>query len=648
MLELSIIIVNYNVKHFLEQCLHSVYKALGNLSAEVFVVDNNSVDGSTDLIRSRFPQVKLIANSKNTGFSAANNQAIKLATGKYILLLNPDTVVQEDTFEKTIGFMNNHPDAGGLGIRMLDGKGRFLPESKRGLPTPAVAFYKIFGLSKLFPKSKRFGQYHLTYLDKNQNHQVDILSGAFMLMRKVALDKCGLLDETFFMYGEDIDLSYRITLAGYKNYYYAESSIIHYKGESTKKSSVNYVVVFYKAMAIFARKHFSSTNAGLFSFLIHLAIYLRAGLAILVRLVKQLALPALDFIIILTGLFVLKSVYQNYRELYPNFYSAEIIKVFFPLYSLIWMWFVYMNGGYDKPIHLRKITRGVITGSATILIVYSLLPEHYRFSRALILLGSIYTLCVYLLSRITFHFAGIKSMQIGRRAERIAIIGSEHEFERVNSLLRETKINAEYIGFITTNDSSTHTNCIGNYNHAEEIIQLHSINEIIFCAKDLSSQEIIAKMTTLAAMGLEYKIAPPESLSVIGSSSIDTAGELYVIDVNNVGRPANKRTKRLLDVFVSLSILPLSPVLFFFQKNKAGFLRNVVQVLFGLKTWVGYGNVSPVELPNIKPSVLTPAILLEGPVDSLRSNKALLNYARDYQPENDLKILFKGLQQLGN
>lgn len=636
------------MKHFLEQCLHSVYKALGNLSAEVFVVDNNSIDGSTDLIRNRFPQVTLIANTKNTGFSAANNQAIQLAKGKYILLLNPDTVVQEDTFEKSIAFMNNHPDAGGLGIKMLDGKGRFLPESKRGLPTPAVAFYKIFGLSKLFPKSKRFGQYHLTYLDKNSNHQVDILSGAFMLLRKEALDKCGLLDETFFMYGEDIDLSYRITLAGYKNYYFANSSIIHYKGESTKKSSVNYVVVFYKAMAIFARKHFSSTNAGLFSFLIHLAIYLRAGVAILVRLIKQLTLPALDFTVLLTGLFLLKSIYENYRELYPNFYSADIIKVFFPLYTLSWMWFVYMNGGYDKPIHLRNIARGVITGSATILIVYSLLPEHYRFSRALILLGSIYTLGVYLLSRITFHMAGIKSMQIGHRAERIAIIGSEEEFERVHHLLQETKINAEYIGYISIQNQSSHNNCIGNFSNAEEIIQLHAINEIIFCAKDISSQDIIAKMTTLAAMGLEFKIAPPESLSVIGSSSIDTAGELYVIDVNNVGRPANKRTKRLLDVLVCCTLLPLSPLLFLFQHHKIGFFRNLFQVLFGLKTWVGYGNTIPKELPNIKPSVLTPAVLLLGPIDSVRSNKALLQYARDYQPENDLKILIKGFSHLGS
>lgn len=256
-MKLSVVIVNYNVKYFLEQCLHSVEKSIEGIDSEVFVVDNNSVDGSVEMVAEKFPWVKLIANTENTGFSVANNQAIKVSKGEYILLLNPDTLVELDTFAKSVEFMDQHPDAGGLGIKMVDGNGRFLPESKRGLPTPTVAFYKIFGLSSLFPKSKTFGKYHLGYLDNEKTHVVDVLSGAYMMLRRETLDKTGLLDETFFMYGEDIDLSYRITKAGYNNYYYPEARIIHYKGESTKKSSINYVFVFYKAMVIFAKKHFS-------------------------------------------------------------------------------------------------------------------------------------------------------------------------------------------------------------------------------------------------------------------------------------------------------------------------------------------------------------------------------------------------------
>lgn len=263
-MQLSVVIVNYNVRYFLEQCLNSVFRSGKDLDMEVFVVDNQSVDGSTEMVREKFPQVKLIANDKNAGFSKANNQAIRKSSGKYILLLNPDTVVEDDTLPKVVAFMDSHPDAGGLGVKMVDGQGRFLPESKRGLPTPAVAFCKIFGLSALFPKSKVFGRYHLGYLDADETHQVDVLSGAFMLLRKETLEKTGLLDEDFFMYGEDIDLSHRIVKAGYKNYYYPEARIIHYKGESTKKSSVNYVLVFYNAMIIFARKHFSQKTPASF------------------------------------------------------------------------------------------------------------------------------------------------------------------------------------------------------------------------------------------------------------------------------------------------------------------------------------------------------------------------------------------------
>jgi GT2 family glycosyltransferase len=615
----------------------------------VFVVDNNSVDGSVALIREKFPQVKLIVNSANTGFSKANNQAIKEATGKYILLLNPDTVVQEDTFEKTLAFMETHPDAGGLGIKMLDGKGNFLPESKRGLPTPAVAFYKIFGLAKLFPNSKKFGQYHLTYLDKNQNHQVDVLSGAFMLLRKEALDKTGLLDETFFMYGEDIDLSYRITLAGYKNYYFAESNIIHYKGESTKKSSVNYVIVFYKAMAIFAKKHFSQSHAQAFHFLINIAIYLRAAAAIITRFIRQMFFPAIDFLLILIGLYACMHFYEIWFKLYPNFYSREMIRVFFPLFTLVWMFFTYLSGGYDTPLRLGKVIRGVAAGTAFILIVYSLLPEYYRFSRALILIGSAYTLLIYLALRLFYSAVGIKKFKLNshKSGARIAIIGSEKEFNRVLDILKQTKIQAEFIGFVSNeNNGAKNENYIGHFHQINEAIDIHDIHEIIFCARDISSQEIIDKMVTLVTKGVEFKIAPPESLSIIGSNSIDTAGDLYVIDINNVGRPENRRKKRLLDIVASGMLLLFFWMFIWFQEKKLNFIANCFRVLFGIYSWVGYGKNQRKDLPSIKPSVLTPADNIKDPTDE-KINKALLNYSKDYKVENDLNIIRRQFTQLG-
>jgi len=648
-LQLSVIIVNYNVKHFLEQCLYSVYKALGDTAAEVFVVDNNSVDGSLGLIKEKFPQVKVIANKVNKGFSAANNQAIQLSAGKFVLLLNPDTVVQEDAFSKSIAFMEAHPDAGGLGIKMLDGKGNFLPESKRGLPKPSVAFYKIFGLAKLFPGSKKFGQYHLTYLDKNANHQVDVLSGAFLMIRKECLDKVGLLDETFFMYGEDIDLSYRITKAGYKNYYFSESSIIHYKGQSTKKSSVNYVIIFYKAMAIFARKHFTQSNARFFNFLIYLAIALRAGSAILSRVLKQLVFPAIDFSVLLGGMYLCKTIYETYFKLYPNLYSEQLTALFFPLYTLIWMFFVYLSGGYDSPLKYRRIFRGILVGMSFILIVYGLLPEHYRFSRALILIGSLMALSFYLLSRWLYGHMNIQKFKHGTHKSntRIAIIGSEAEFNRVMDLLEKTKIRTGFVGFISNeNNGIKNRHYIGNFDQLDETIQIHHITEIIFCARDVSSSDIIGKMIKLVTRGVEFKIAPPESLSIIGSNSIDTAGDLYVIDINNLGRPENRRKKRLLDILISTLILGLSPALIWFQKSKLRFLSNTIKVLSGFYSWVGYGKSERFDLPEIRPSVFTPADGLPQNMSEEQIKRVFLNYSKDYQSENDIKILLRNWKRL--
>jgi GT2 family glycosyltransferase len=629
-----------------------VRKASKNLSTEIFVVDNNSVDGSIPMVKEKFPEVLLIENKKNTGFSYANNQAIRIAKGEYILLLNPDTVVEEDTFEKVVAFMDAHSDAGGLGVKMIDGKAKFLPESKRGLPTPAVALYKMVGLSKIFPKSKTFGKYHLGFLDEDKIHEVEILAGAFMLLRKTTLDKVGLLDETFFMYGEDIDLSYRIILGGYKNYYFPETRIIHYKGESTKKSSVNYVFVFYRAMVIFAQKHFSQNNAKLFSFLINFAIYLRAGVAIAIRFLKSIALPAFDFAFIMIGLLFIKNQYgKNIKFIEGGAYIEELVIIGFTAYTLIWMLATYLSGGYDKPVKLFQILRGVLIGTGIILIGYSLLPETYRFSRALILLGMGWVMLSYIISRLTFHIIGFKTFNLNEdSSKRIAIIGKQEEFERVNELLKQTNISSSFLGFVCADDSGNkHPNYVGNINQIEEVIEIYKINEVIFCSRDISSQGIIDYMHTLVSANVDFKIAPPESLSIIGSNSIDTAGDLYIIDVNSISKPKNKRNKRLFDVLSSLLFIGVSPVLILFEYNKIGFIKNIFSVLFSFKSWVGYGNDEHEHLPKLKPSVLSPADAIKKiNITTDTRNRLHLAYSKDYKTENDFKIVWKCMRMLGN
>ena len=273
-MKLTVVIVSYNVRDYIAQCLHSLRSALQGLEAEVYVVDNHSHDDTVAYLREQFPEVTVIASNHNLGFARANNIAIRQTQGSYVLLLNPDTIVAETTISEALTFMDDHPEAGGLGVRMLRDDGFDAKESRRGLPTPSVAFYKMSGLCSRFPKSRRFGHYYMGYLPWDEPAQIEVISGAFCLLRREALDKIGLLDEDFFMYGEDIDLSYRLLKGGYQNWY-LPAKILHYKGESTQKSSFRYVHVFYDAMLIFFRKHYAHASL-LLSLPIKAAIYGKA------------------------------------------------------------------------------------------------------------------------------------------------------------------------------------------------------------------------------------------------------------------------------------------------------------------------------------------------------------------------------------
>lgn len=659
-MDLSIIIVNYNVRHFLEQCLHSVREAIGKLNeegydAEVFVVDNNSVDGSVREVRQKFPDVRVIENSENAGFSKANNQAIIQSSGRYVLLLNPDTVVEEDTFLHCIDFMDTHADAGALGVKMIDGKGAFLPESKRSLPTPAVSFYKMFGLSALFPKSRRFGKYNLGYLDNDSTHCVDVLAGAFMFLRKETLEKTGYLDETFFMYGEDIDLSYRITQAGYRNYYFPHTTIIHYKGESTKKGSLNYVKMFYQAMIIFAGKHFSSRKAKTFSILINLAIYLRATLSLIKRFVSRIYRPLLDGIIIYLGYLFVLPFWEQVKFDTADYYPPLFLRVVVPVYILIWLISLYYSGAYDKPIRPFSFLKGQLAGTVVILVIYAMLPLDWRFSRALIFLGSLWAIIGTLSIRLVLHLAGVADFQMDlNRQKRMVIVGMEEEAHRVSNLLKETQARPEILGKVfptpDMQDVEGNPDYIGHIDQIDEISVIMHLDEIVFCSKDLSSQRIIKIMTRLIGSQVDFKIAPPESLSVIGSNSINTSGDLYSIHFNSIGKESNRRSKRLFDVITSLLLLSTFPLWFLFVRGHFNSVGNALWVLLGFRTWVGYLDTELLEqpeLPRLKKGLLSPGS--HYPPETLsqeRVNEINVVYSKDYRVFNDLLIITRNFRKI--
>jgi O-antigen biosynthesis protein len=643
--KLSIVIVNYNVQYFLEQCLLSVQRAMQGLEVEVFVVDNASVDGSMGMVKEKFPWLTRIQNAENVGFSRANNQAMRISRGEYILLLNPDTVIEEDTLRKVTSFMDAHPEAGGLGVKMVDGKGRFLPESKRGLPTPATSFYKIFGISKLFPTSARFNNYHLGHLDPAKTHAIDILSGAFMCMRKAALDQVGLLDEAFFMYGEDIDLSWRIRQGGWKNYYFPDTTIIHYKGESTKKGSLNYVFVFYKAMVIFANKHFSAKNARLFSMLIHMAIWLRAGMALAYRFLQTIALPLADAAFTIIGWWWLKEVYAQWQQ---KVYEDYLVWSVFLATTVIYLFSVWLNGGYDKPLSAKRSVRPIFTAAVAIVVLYSLLPETMRFSRALILGGGIIALVVFYTNRMFVRWWKTGSWKLADQSMlRFGIVGYAEEAERVKLILQAAHYQPDMITVVSPHLQGSPSASEHSLNLLPEIVRVHGLDQVIFCAKDVASSDIIAAMSSMAGASVEFKIAPPESLFIIGSNSIETSGDVYILDVNSIVKTVNRRKKRVLDVILSIVFLALAPILLWVQKSPIGFLQNCLSVLRRQKTWVGFAPTPANRgLPALPPGVVYPGIGQSLSQEHLSKYNVL--YAKDYSTTTDLRSMLKGWRLLGN
>ncbi len=498
-MRLSIVIVNYNVCSFLEQCLRSIQRSEGvdyRQDLEVWVVDNASSDDSVAMVKSGFPWVRCIENKENVGFAKANNQAIALSGGDYVLLLNPDTVLEENTLSVCLAFMDVHPEAGGLGVRMLDGNGRFLPESKRGLPTPETAFYKMTGLARLFPRSPRFARYYMGHLDEGRTWEVDVLSGAFMMMPKRVLDKIGYLDETYFMYGEDIDLSYRITLGGYRNYYLPEARIIHYKGESTKKGSLNYVRVFYKAMEIFVGRYFTGTLGGVYAVLLKGAIWFRASFSFCKRLLRRSFLPLWDLVwayVFLLGLsygwgYVAFGNWHYYGEVYRHYilwvYAAVLVAGGLTV------------GAYRNPVRFRKTMAGYGIGLLLLFGFFALAGPQWQFSRFMLVAGSAGCALTAWGWRYVWHGLWPDWWVLGNgRSRRYLLAGRPSEMEAGGRWLEEKGVAADHIGRMVWPMTEA---------QLRDRIRIDRISEVVFCSPDVPFSDMVRWMEACRSAGAEY------------------------------------------------------------------------------------------------------------------------------------------------
>lgn len=627
---LSVVIVNYNVKYFLKQCLSSVYASDQTLSdgtlldLDVWVVDNDSVDGSVEMVSNDFPQVHLIANKKNVGFAKANNQALSLIppTSDFLLLLNPDTVVERDTFVRCADFMMAHGQCGGLTVKMVDGEGNFLKESKRGFPSPQAAFYKISGLIRLFPHSRRFAAYYMGHLPEDEENEIEIMPGAFLLFRREVYERIGGLDESYFMYGEDIDFSWRIRLAGWENHYLPQTHIIHYKGESTKKGSMNYVYTFYNAMSIFVRRYFTGGNARLFNALLCVAIWLRATAAWVRRVAVSVAVPLADFAVAFGGFVLLKQLWASQWANNIDYYPAQYTHFVIPLYILILMCSSWLSGGYDKPVRPMRIVKGMGVGLLLLLAFYSLLDEGQRYSRMLLLAGSAWTLVGTLLIRMALSAMDVKGYALrARRRGNVLVIGSEEEASRVRNLYLSMGIPASNV-----------VHCLpAQASRLADLIRVERVEEVVFCGADVELGEIISLMATLKTTGVEYKIAPADGDFVIGSDNILSRENLYLDNLDTISTDTARRRKRLFDIGSAVLLLLLSPILFWFQHRKRLYFAHCLQVLCGFSSWVGYRG---------RKGVFYPSDITPNPSPEMQE-RLLLRYMRNYKTSTDMAILFR-------
>jgi GT2 family glycosyltransferase len=641
-LQLSIIIVNYNVRYFLEQCLYAVQRAMAGIAAEVTVVDNGSADGSIEYLRPLFPTVRFLENEGNLGFARANNLALADCRGEFVLFLNPDTLLAEDCFHKSISYLRQNPNAGALGVRMLDGRGKFLPESKRSFPSPWVSFAKLSGLGSFFPRSKKFNRYALGFLAEKENHSVEVLAGACMFVRRDLLVQLNGFDESYFLYGEDVDLSYRIKKAGYENIYFAGTTIIHFKGESSRNLSMTRVKYFYDAMLVFVQKHYNAGSAKIFSVFLSVAIAGRGMMSVLKRIGLQIFLPLSDALLVFISLQAMRFFWISKIRAGEDF-NVSSIAWELPVFSLLFILMGALAGLYEKKYKTSRMLAATAFATISMLAAYSLLPENIRFSRGVILCGGLISgvLLVCLRQVLIFIHSPflITEKQTGGQT---VVVSSEKEYEEIKAML-ELTLNPEPLGRISLGQHDTNALC--NITDLSSLEKNFVISRIIFCIGKYPLTDFIEQAGILSKQNKRFLFHTAGSNSMIGSQTLAPGAGIVVPEIDyRIAHPYQKRMKRLLDVKMSVLFLLLFPLHFLFHPHPMLFMKHVFSVLGGSKTWVGYAMPSAM-LPSLPPGLVSSFGKMENSnVQLLKKSDQL--YAKNYDWWQDFLIIIKRYRQV--
>jgi len=572
--DISVVIVNYNVKEFLANCLQSVRKATSSLQTEIFVVDNASSDGSIPFLKHRFKDVTFIENRENLGFGKANNQAIQKANGKYTLLLNPDTLLQEDTLHTLFNYMDKHEACGACGCKILNPDGTFAPESRRSIPTVSAAVYKAIGLTAMFPESKHFGSYYQGWKDEDEGGEVPVLSGSFMFFRTECLKQVGGFDERFFMYGEDIDLCYRVSNAGWQIHYVPDTAIIHYKGESTKKNELAYNRVFNNAIYTFFDKHYTSRYSHLFKFIIFWVIQLRALVSFFVNNIYSRRYVIADLLILnlslLTGMFIRASFDPRgiLSMLNPEFLWLHL------LWSLLFLFFAQAYGLLKEDAFSIVGSLKAVFFSFLMLVAITFFIRSIAFSR--IILAVSFILGITFVGIVRFMRVNrLKSTKLSRgklNPLQMVLVGDK---EAASSL--KQKINSKAGWQVQIAGTAQIVNN-GREDHSEieklrEMVAFRSADVVVFLMESVTHKQLVESIRELHSLDVEIKVVPESMDFILGKSDVEYFDTLPAPDLDlNYNNPVQKIFKRLFDVTIGLAgyalLLPVAWAWFFRSKDK--------------------------------------------------------------------------------
>ncbi len=664
--DISIIIVSYNIKEFLYQCLLSVIKASANISTEIFVVDNNSIDGTCEFVRSKFPNIKLIANDENLGFGKANNLALQKAQGKYTLFLNPDTILQEDTLEVMFNYLERNPQVGLAGCKILNADGTLQLASRRSFPSPLTALPKLLGLSKIFPKNKFCGKYNLTYLDPDKSFSVDAISGSFMFSRTNLLKELGGFDEIFFMYGEDLDLCYRIKEKNLEVHYVADTKIIHYKGESSKSAPFDSILNFYKAMDIFVNKHFSTGYFLLTTLLLRLGIFSHLFGRFIGKIIHNIKTPIIDFSFIYLS-FIL-AIIIRFNEIQWFFDYQPVIL----LYA-----FIYLISATLLGLHKKKkidfirafgaiIIGGLINGSFTFFMPF------IAYSRIVFLISFLFILLFLPGWRIIYYLIIYKKIQNKSYTNRTVIVGAGSEGKRIADIItNKPELGYLFLGFVDKDFENPQT--ISTINNLTQLIKIKNIENIIFSSDKFTSADIMRLMDKIQHLSVNIKIVPENINLIYGKMHIEKLENISIVDVDyNIYKPFTIFIKRTFDVILASFLLIFSPFVYLF-KILSKYITNKIQIdNYSINEWKSpnknktkfswYPMLFPIisgkmsfvgdliHLPNdiktrfYKPGI-TGLVQIEGLKQiTMKEHEKYINYyMRNYSLMMDIEILFKNM-----